>query len=137
MLRISSLVECVSVLHRNRCLQSIDFFFLRQYVQPCLLKNPKYTFYTIKSSLKLAYYPKTCNFTISSTFSNSGHVDWCTASTDTILKLDTGDDSDQVWFQLFWWFQCRRFLKKFKTYDGWRRMPSDGNSSHGPLGHVS
>ena len=31
-------------------------FFLRQYVQPCLLKNPKYTFYTIKSSLKLAYY---------------------------------------------------------------------------------
>jgi hypothetical protein len=22
---------------------------------PCLLKNPKYTFYTIKSSLKLAY----------------------------------------------------------------------------------
>jgi hypothetical protein len=24
-------------------------------VQPCLLKNPKYTFYTIKSSLKLAY----------------------------------------------------------------------------------
>ena len=23
--------------------------------QPCLLKNPKYTFYTIKSSLKLAY----------------------------------------------------------------------------------
>ena len=31
------------------------FFFLRQYVQPCLLRNPKYTFYTIKSSLKLAY----------------------------------------------------------------------------------
>jgi hypothetical protein len=23
---------------------------------PCLLKNPRYTFYTIKSSLKLAYY---------------------------------------------------------------------------------
>ena len=37
-------------------LTDVEFFFLRQYVQPCLLKNPKYTFYTIKSSLKLAYY---------------------------------------------------------------------------------
>ena len=54
MLRRSSLVECVSVLPGNRCLQNVEFFFLRQYVQPCLLKNPKYTFYTIKSSLKLA-----------------------------------------------------------------------------------
>ena len=33
--------------------------------------------------------PKTCNFTICSIFSNSGHVGWCTASTDTILQLDT------------------------------------------------
>ena len=56
MLRRSSLVECVSVLPGNRCLQNVEFFFLRQYVQPCLLKNPKYKFYTIKSSLKLAYY---------------------------------------------------------------------------------
>jgi hypothetical protein len=36
---------------------------------------------------------KTCNFTIHhnvcSIFSNSSHVDWCTASPDTILKLDT------------------------------------------------
>jgi hypothetical protein len=56
MLRRSSLVECVSVLPGNRCLQNVEFFFLRQSVQPCLLKNPKYTFYTIKSSLKLAYY---------------------------------------------------------------------------------
>ena len=40
----------------NRCLQNVELFFLRQNVQPCLLKNPKYTFYTIKSSLKLAYY---------------------------------------------------------------------------------
>ena len=56
MLRRSSLVECVSVLHGNWYLQSVKFFFfLPQYVQPCLLKNPKYTFYTIKSSLKLAY----------------------------------------------------------------------------------
>ena len=59
MLRRSSLVECpcVSVLH-GTCLQSVDFFFIRQYVQPCLSKNPKYTFYTIKSSLTLAYYRK-------------------------------------------------------------------------------
>ena len=55
MLRRSSLVECVSVLPGNRCLQNVKFFFLRQHVQPCLLKNPKYTFYTITSSLKLAY----------------------------------------------------------------------------------
>ena len=33
--------------------------------------------------------PKTCNFTICSIFCNSGHVGWCTASPDTILKLDT------------------------------------------------
>jgi CTP:phosphocholine cytidylyltransferase-like protein len=56
MLSRSSLVECDSVLHGNRCLQSVEFFFLRQYVWPSLLKNPKYTFYTIKSSLKLAKY---------------------------------------------------------------------------------
>ena len=37
----------------------------------------------------MSYYPKTCNFTICSIFSNNGHVDWCTASPDTILKLDT------------------------------------------------
>ena len=42
----------------NRCLKNVEFVFLQQYVQPCLLKNPKYTFYTIKSSLKLAYYLK-------------------------------------------------------------------------------
>jgi hypothetical protein len=33
--------------------------------------------------------PKTCNFTICSIFCNSGYVGWCTASPDTILKLDT------------------------------------------------
>ena len=33
--------------------------------------------------------PKTCNFTICSIFSNSGHVGWSTASPDKILKLDT------------------------------------------------
>jgi hypothetical protein len=57
MLRRSSLVECVSVLH-GTCLQCVEIFFIHQYVQPCLSKNPKYTFYTIKSSLTLAYYWK-------------------------------------------------------------------------------
>ena len=57
MLRRSSLVECVSVLH-GTCLQCTELFSIRQYVQPCLSKNPKYTFYTINSSLKLAYYFK-------------------------------------------------------------------------------
>ena len=33
--------------------------------------------------------PKTCNFTICSIFSHSGQGGWCTASPDTILKLDT------------------------------------------------
>jgi hypothetical protein len=57
MLRRSSLVECVSVLH-GTCLQCAEFFLSirsSQYVQPCLSKNPKYTSYTIKSSLTLAY----------------------------------------------------------------------------------
>ena len=54
MLRRSSLVECVSVLH-GTCLQCVNFFFIHQYVQPCLSKNPKYTFYTIKTSMTLAY----------------------------------------------------------------------------------
>ena len=44
----------VSVLH-GTCLQCVKIFFSHQYVQPCLSKNPKYTFYTIKSSLTLAY----------------------------------------------------------------------------------
>ena len=44
------------------------------------------------------------------------------------------DDSGQVLLKLAQWFQRRRFLKKFT--DG-RRMPSDGNCSHDPLGQVS
>jgi hypothetical protein len=53
-LRRYSLVERVSVLH-GTCLQCAELFFIHQYVQPCLSKNLKYTFYTIKSSLTLAY----------------------------------------------------------------------------------
>jgi hypothetical protein len=38
------------------CLQSVKFFFIRQYMcSHVCQKNPKYTFYTIKSSLTLAY----------------------------------------------------------------------------------
>jgi hypothetical protein len=32
------------------------------------------------------------------------------------------DDSDQVWFPLVLYFQRRRFLKKFTTYDGHQVM---------------
>jgi hypothetical protein len=45
---------CVSVLH-GTCLQCAELFFIHQYMQPCLSKNPKYTFYEIESSLTLAY----------------------------------------------------------------------------------
>jgi hypothetical protein len=54
--------------------------------------------------------PKTCNFTICSIFSNSGHVGWCTASPDTILKLDT-----LVMIQTkFGFHPIRAFLAYFK-----------------------
>ena len=52
MLRRSSLDECVT---RN-VFTMRRIFFIYQYVQPCLSKNPKYTFYSIKSSLTLAYF---------------------------------------------------------------------------------
>ena len=60
MLRRSSLLvpstrsSGVLVLH-GTCLQSVKKKFIQQYVQSCLSKNPKYTFYTIKSSLTFAY----------------------------------------------------------------------------------
>ena len=56
MLRRSSLVECVSVLHGTGVYKASISFYSSVYVQPCLSKNPKCTFYTIKSSLTLAYY---------------------------------------------------------------------------------
>jgi hypothetical protein len=48
MLRRPSLVECVSVLH-GTCLQCAEKKY--QYVKPCE-ENPRYTFLTIKSSLR-------------------------------------------------------------------------------------
>ena len=88
MLRRSSLVECVSVLPGNRCLQNVEFFFLRQYVQPYLLKNPKYTFYTIKSSLKLAY-KMSCTWWPSNRFpKNSPRLLTCDlCQTDLLMML--------------------------------------------------
>ena len=49
MLRISSLVECVGVLH-GTCLQCAEINYINQYM-PCE-ENPMYTFLTIKSSLR-------------------------------------------------------------------------------------
>jgi hypothetical protein len=64
-----------------------------------------------------------------SIFSNGGHLGWRAWLSDINFKGNQPpkDDSGQVWFKLAWWFQRRRFLKKFT--EG-RRMPSDGNSSH-------
>ena len=75
--------------------------------------------------------PKTCNLTICSIFSNSGHVGWCTESPDTILKLDT-----LVMIQTKFGFHQSEEKIFEKVYDV-RRMPSDGNSSHDPSGQVS
>ena len=69
--------------------------------------------------------PKTCNFTICSIFSNSGHVDWCTASPDTILKLDTLVII-QTKFGSDWSSSFRGSVKKLTT------TTSDGNSSPRP-----
>jgi hypothetical protein len=65
--------------------------------------------------------PKTCNFTICSIFSNSGHVGWCTASPDTILKLDT-----LVMIQTKF---CYHWSCTFRGEDFWkslRRTTDDG-----------
>jgi hypothetical protein len=80
--------------------------------------------------------PKTCNFTICSIFSNSGHVGWCMASPDTILKLDTLV-MIQTKFGFHWsnTFRGEDFWKSLRrtTDDGRRRQtPSDGNSSPDP-----
>ena len=45
----------VSLVCYTERVYKVSNFFFRQYVQLCLSKNPKYTFYTIKSSLMLAY----------------------------------------------------------------------------------
>jgi hypothetical protein len=71
-------------------------------------------------------FPKTCDFTICSIFSNSGHVGWCTASPDTILELDT-----LVMIQTKFGFHW------FSTFRGEDFLKSDGNSSHDPLCQVS
>jgi hypothetical protein len=60
------------------------------------------------------------------------------AEWDEMKKLYRGSYIDafcQVWFHLVQLFQRSR-LKYEKLTDG-RRMPSDGNTSHDPLGQVS
>jgi hypothetical protein len=60
------------------------------------------------------------------------------AEWDEMKKLYRGPYIDafcQVWFNLVQLFQRSR-LKYEKLMDG-RRTPSDGNTSHDPLGQVS
>jgi hypothetical protein len=84
----------------------------------------------------LSYYPKTCNFNICCIFSNSGHVGWCTASPDTILKLDTlVMIQTKFGFNWFSSFRGEDFWKSLRRTtdgrtDGQRRTPIDGKSSH-------
>jgi hypothetical protein len=54
-----------------------------------------------------------------------GHVSYCHHLASVVVvrphNFETrhpSDDSDQVWFPLVLYFQRRRFLKKFTTYDG-------------------
>ena len=64
------------------------FFKIARVVRSCCADH----FYLVILLILLTVFellPKTCNFIICSIFSNSGYVDWCTASPDTILKLDT------------------------------------------------
>ena len=101
MLRRSSLVECVSGLHRT-CLQSVKFFFIRHYVQPCLSKNPKYTFYTIKSSLTLAYETGTA-MTVWDTFFSLVSTFWLVASKlyhDVTSALSCNKVGHLFWFTI-------------------------------------
>ena len=45
-----------------------------------------------------------------SIFSNSHHLEWRVGMLDKILKGDSPKDNPyQVWFNLVWWFQRRRF----------------------------
>ena len=102
--------------------------------------------------------PKTCNFTICSIFSNSGHVGWCTASPDTILKLDTlvmiqtkfgfhwsstfrGEDfwkslrrtttTDDKWWQLLTWpFGSGELKKNKKQVKNWKQQEIYSNNKH-------
>ena len=69
---------------------------------------------------------QTCNFTICSIFSNSDHVGWCTASPDTILKLDI-----LVMIQTKFGFH---WSSTFRGEDFWkslRRTTDDGRRTDG------
>jgi hypothetical protein len=62
------------------------------------------------------------------------------AEWDEMKKLYRGPYIDafcQVWFNLVQLFQRSRLKYEKLTDDGGRRTPSDGNTSHDPLGQVS
>ena len=91
MIRRSSLVKCVSVLH-GTCLQCVEKKFIHQYVQPCLSKNPKYTFYTIKNSLKLAYYI----LKLYPAQNPTSTFPWCAGVTEITYKLNNFWQTEEV-----------------------------------------
>jgi hypothetical protein len=67
-------------------------------------------------------------------FSNSGHVGWCTASPDTILKLDTLVMIQTMFVSIGLVVSEEKIFEKVydvrRTTDGRRwQTPSDGNSS--------
>ena len=64
-----------------------------------------------------------------------GHICWWNGTKWRIYRGPYIDAYCQVWFHLAKLFQRRR-LKYEKLTDG-RRTPSDGNTSHDPLGQVS
>ena len=83
--------------------------------------------------------PKTCNFTICSIFSNSGHVGWCTASPDTILKLDTLV-MIQTKFGFYWssTFRGEDFWKSLRrTTDGRRTTDDDDGRQVMRIAHMT
>ena len=87
-------------------------------------------FYPVRFLILLTVFellPKTCNFTICSIFSNSGHVGWCTASPDTNLKLDILV-MIQTKFGFHWsnTFRGEDFWKSLRRTTDGRRTTDDG-----------
>ena len=94
-------------------------FFIHQYVHPCLSKNPKYTFYTIKSSLTLAYYSYTGFFRYQD-ISGPGHLgsEYMRQLGTRYLVLEISvlnNKNNLIEFENFLKniFTCRRCLYKF------------------------
>jgi hypothetical protein len=74
-----------------------------RFVNECSLFWKKRTFF--KGGLKQQKTIKNVSI-----FSNSHHLEWRVGMLDKILKGDSPKDNPyQVWFNLVWWFQRRRF----------------------------